>query len=249
MKRKVYFYIDESGKINSDQDRFFILTCYITDTPDAIKNELELLQLKIEDDPYFAYSIKKFKKDGFHACNNHPDIRSLYYQLLPKLNIRIYSVVVDKSSVEYKDLAAQYPVDLDKYLIIMRKLLYDRILSEKNEDVTFVFEEYGTKPSNYKTALEKMFSEIKEKLELRFGITDITYMVEVHSKKDILLSVVDYANYPLYEILNGDNAPRMQYNFNIVEPKIALLCLWHNSTFYSSKKRINFDEIKGSEPK
>lgn len=109
-------------------------------------------------------------------------------------------------------------------------------MSEKNEDITFIFEEYGSKPSNYKTALEIMFSEIKEKLALRFGIIDINYTFEVHSKKDILLSVVDYAIFSLYQMLNGDNSPRMQHNFNMVEPKMGLLCLWHNSTFYSSKK-------------
>lgn len=251
MKKRVYFYIDESGVLNNlDKGRFFILTCYITDTPNIIKEKLESLKSKIEDKPYLAGELAKFREEGFHASPNHFDIRALYYELLPTLNIRIYSVVVDKLSNEYRILIEKYPNDPDGYIVIMRRLLYNRILSDKNEDLYFVFEEYGSKQSTYKTALENMFSEIKGKIALQLGINNVNYTVEVHSKDDILLSVVDYVNYVLFQILNGEKKEkRMQANFNLIEPKIASLCVWHNSIFYSSKKRINFDEIKRSESK
>ena len=34
-------------------------------------------------------------------------------------------------------------------------------------------------------------------------------------------------------------------NFKLIEPKIALLHSLHNGKYYSSRKNINFKEIKG----
>ncbi|MDE5544247.1 MAG: DUF3800 domain-containing protein, partial [Bacteroidales bacterium] len=89
----VYLYIDESGTLTKGDDEFFIMSCFITDSVETLKAQLEDLKKKIKESPYFYAQRKAFLRQGFHACENHPDIRAKYYTLLPKLNIRIYSIV------------------------------------------------------------------------------------------------------------------------------------------------------------
>ena len=76
----------------------------------------------------------------------------------------------------------------------------------------------------------------------------IEYTVEVCSKDNIILSVVDYINYILYQLLNHPRVgTRMMDNFKLVEPKIASLHLLHAKAYYGRRKNINFEEILGRE--
>ena len=103
--KDIYIYIDEAGTlVKTDENKYFILSCYITDSPLQIKDELYSLYESIINTPYLAYEIENFKHQGFHACENHPDIRSRFYSLLLGLNIRIYSVVINKKSRVFERL-------------------------------------------------------------------------------------------------------------------------------------------------
>lgn len=246
---KIYIYVDEAGTlVLGDVDRFFLLSCYITDTPNIIKSELLTLQNKILNEPYYAFDIERFKQQGFHACDNHPDIRSGYYKLLLRLNIRIYSIVIDKYSDFFKNLTKRFSISRELYSFFVRELLYDRLLSERRNKIHIIFEEYGSSITKHKTDMTDVLMRIMREMKCN-GVKDkISFDVDVHSKDDILLSVIDYVNYVLFQMLKDidpKNNVRMNANFKLIEPKIANLHSLHNSQYYHSRKNINFEEIKG----
>ena len=49
--KDIYIYIDEAGTlVEKDENKYFILSCYITDSPQQIKDELDSLYNNIK--PY-----------------------------------------------------------------------------------------------------------------------------------------------------------------------------------------------------
>ena len=241
-KEKVYLYIDEAGTLDAakKKDRFFILSCCIATTPEIIESKLELLRTEIENDPYFASELIKFKEAGFHACDNHPDIRTRYYSLLYTLNIRIYSLVLDKESDIYKDLMSRIGNNESVYYELLRSLLNDRLIRNRNSINILTFEEYGSKPFVHKNQIEALIASIIKSNEL----AGLSYEVKVSKKSDLMLSVVDYVNYVIFQMLHNET-PRMRANFKLIEPKIAILHHLHKKIFYKERKRIIFDKIKG----
>lgn len=239
----VYLYIDESGTLAKGGDDFFIMSCFITDSVETIRVQLEELKKEIKESPYFYAQRKVFLKQGFHACENHPDIRAKYYTLLPKLNVRIYSIVINKTSHCFSDICCKYTTNEAIYAYLVKKLLFDRVQGEYKKRIHIVFEEYGPSIPKHQANMQKIVSGISQKISGRYKY-DIVFDVEVHKKDDIALSVIDYVNYILCQILNKDDNARMMDNFNLIEPKIALLHSLHNDKFYNRRKRINFAEIK-----
>lgn len=240
-KESIYFYIDESGTLDTptDNDRFFILSCYATNTPDIVKQELNKLMKKIQDELYFDNELHELNSTGFHACDNHPDIRAEYYRLLYKLNIRIYALILDKQSATFQDLKKQHENNEGVYIELLQNLLNDRLIRNRSNYNVLTFEEYGSKPQAYKSRIKTMIESIIKKNNLG----RLSYKVEIATKSNIMLSAIDYVNYVLYQMLHKESK-RVCANFQLIEPQIALLHHLDRKIFYSEKKRINFDEIK-----
>lgn len=241
--KKIYLYIDEAGTLDVQKknNRFFIFSCCITDVPEIIKTQLKLLKTEIENDPYFAPELIKFKNVGFHACENHPDIRARFYSLLYTLELRLYSLVLDKESDIYTDMMYRNKYNYENvYYELLRSLLNDRLVHNRDCLNILTFEEYGSKHFAHKTHIETVIDSIIKNNKL-FGLS---YEVQVSGKSNLMLSIVDYANYVLFQMLHNPT-PRMCANFKLIEPKIALLHHIDKKVFYSQKKRINFDTIKG----
>ena len=139
----IYFYIDESGLLRGEKERFFLISCIATDTPKHIESTLNQLQQNICSNPYYLPIRDKFRNQGFHAVSNHPDIRTEVYKIIPYMNMRVYTIVLDKFSDFYKDASSRYTSDIDFYAFLIKQLLRDRVKSEKNNHIHFIFEEYG----------------------------------------------------------------------------------------------------------
>ena len=106
--------------------------------------------------------------------------------------------------------------------------------------IHFIFEEYGNTIASHKDKMDKVVRNIVEAI----GI-NVEFNVEVCPKTNIILAVVDYVNYILYQLLNnpGKNQ-RMQDNFKLIEPQIASLHLLHTKVHYGRRKNINFERLK-----
>lgn len=243
--RSVYFYIDESGTLqNNTEDNFFILSCFITDTPDHIRSALKSLRDEILSDPYNFKRRQKFQQDGFHAAKNHPDIRTSVYTLLLGLNFRAYSVVIDKTAPLFQELTQRFASE-ELYNYFVRELLYDRVLSERDSELNFIFEEYGNSKTKHKDAMTTVISRICQEIRKNGASKEIFINVAVESKDELLLAVTDYINFVIFQMLQDAPQDRMKENFIIIEPKIALLHSLHNREYYHSRNSINFEAIKG----
>lgn len=239
--KDIYFYIDESGSLSGLNERFFLMTCMITEDPTQIKGVLEDLRNYICNAPYYVSYKDKFLQTGFHATENHPDIRAEVYKRLDAMNMRLYSIILDKSSDTYKDIRSRLITDDAIYLFLIKNLLSKRLVSERNNRLHIMLEEYGSKIMNHKNSMESIVKEIACYYRL-----NLIYELEVCSKDNIVLSVVDYVNYVLYQILNGTkNNTRMIDNFKLIQPKVALLHDLHNKQYYGRNKHISFEEILG----
>lgn len=248
-RKDVWIYIDEAGKLSQDDaSDYFVLSCCVTDNPTKIKEKLCSLREDILKNPYYADFLEDFERQGFHASKNHPDILAEYYKLLFRLNLRIYSVVINKDTDVFSNLVAQYNRPLELYPFFARTLLRDRILSERQNNIHIIFEEYGSSITKHKTDMTDVVRAIVKECVNNGVKQDILFDVDIHTKEDLLLSTVDFANYVLFQMLKDVDPKkntRMISNFNLIEPKIAHLHSFHNRKHYHSPKKINFDEIKG----
>jgi len=74
------YFVDESGGISNDS-RLFILGCLKTDTPKILEKRLVELAEKISDNIYFSGVSEGILLKGFHAVDDHPDIRAEVYKI------------------------------------------------------------------------------------------------------------------------------------------------------------------------
>lgn len=241
MIKNTHYYIDEAGGIDTNS-KFFILGCYKTDSPKDVCSALDSLKNEILNAPYFAFQRNDFLKHGFHACENHPDIKSRFYNLVSTLNVRFYILLLKKDSVFYKKMVNDKLTTLQIYNLCINKLLSDRLTKTRNDKNVIIFEQYGNKPNNWLKNVESVIHEVTTKIDDKFG-TKIVSEVSVHTKSDINLSVIDYINYLFVQLLEKDNVPnRIKENFAILEPKIALIYKMDKDLFYDKNKRLNIND-------
>ena len=236
-----HYYIDEAGSIESNSD-YFILGCYKTDTPESIRDSINQLKLELTNSPYFAFERLKFAKEGFHACENHFDIRARFYNLISILNIRAYVLIINKHSDFFKKLISDNKKPEIIYYILIEKLLKDRLIKHRINHNVLIFEQYGSKPLKWKKDIEEIIEKIKISIKDSFRI-DLSYKVLVHTKDDVNIAIIDYINYLFIQFYeNRKVEERMLQNFKIIEPKIGLIYKMDKDEFFSNKKRINVNE-------
>jgi hypothetical protein len=236
-----YYYIDESGAIDNNS-KFFILGCYKTDSPEEIRDALEDLKNEILNAPYFAYERKKFIKEGFHGCDNHPDIKSRFFNLVATLNVRFYILILKKDSSFFEKMKEDKLTSVEIYNICINKLLSDRLTKTRNDNNVIVFEQYGSKPNNWLKNVQNVLKGTISKIDNKFG-KNISYEVQVHDKSDLNLSVIDYINHIFVQFFEkGSIQNRMRQNFEIIEPKIALIYKMDKDLFYDKNNKIDITQ-------
>lgn len=244
MKRTNYFYIDEAGNLGNNSD-FFIHGCIKTDNPSILKKAIETLRQELLDDLYFEAFVERINSEGFHAVENHPDIRTHFYKILPLLDYRSYFVILDKKSDFYNNLKSEKS-EFEIFEYSLRKLLKDRIVKNKNDKNIFYFEQIDIKGKSLNRILNDFFKSMSFADNCEYYIVD---------KTEENLSVVDYLNYIFIQILNGlkkvkkvnSKYDRMKLNFDLVSSKIGLINVLNNDSFLSRKKaenkKVNYDNF------
>lgn len=220
-----YYYIDESGHILNDE-QLFIHGCIKTDTPQLLTNVLEEVKSEIQNDIYFSAFKEKFIKSGFHAVENHPDIRTTLYRKLIKLNWRAYFVLVNKESDYFKSIQSKDEHEI--FMISLTKLLFNRIRKAKDDKNIFIFETIQLTPKTLKQGLDTFFQQMNKTYNCEYRI--------VEKDGDINLAIIDYLNYVLHQILTSEKPNvRMEQNFELLAPKIALIHIQNTKTYLSRK--------------
>ncbi|EIA07452.1 DUF3800 domain-containing protein [Flavobacterium frigoris] len=238
MKKTNYFYIDEAGHINNNSN-IFIHGCVKTDTPETLLKTINEIKDEILNDDHFIEDIEEIKEQGFHATENHPDVRKYYTSRLHYFNFRAYFVVVNKKSEYFKNLKTDKE-DFEIFEMFLRKLINDRIQSNKNDKNIFYFEDIEIAKKSFKNIVKDIFESFDETFDLEYHIA---------GKELINLSIIDYLNYILYSILKSDKKDdRMEKNFNLISPKIGVINILHKNVFLGRKKtddkKINITNLK-----
>lgn len=217
------------------------MSCMITEDPTQIKDIMDDLRTYICNASYYVSYKGEFLQTGFHATENHPDIRAEVYKRIDAMNMRLFSLILDKDSETYNDIRSRWVSDEAVYSFLIKKLLSKRLVSERNNKLHIVLEEYGSKIMAHRNNM----MAIVDAIDHHYGL-NLSYDLDVCSKNNIVLSVVDYINYILYQLLNGSsNNKRMYDNYKLIQPKIALLHDLHNNQYYGRNKPVLFKEILG----
>jgi len=233
--KSVYYYVDESGNILNNS-KLFIHGCIKTDTPDLLSEILEEVKEEINKHPYFDEFLDKFKKSGFHAFENHFDIRAKFYQKLTNLNWRAYFVIVNKESQYYKtELKPKKEHEI--FLISLSKLIFNRIRREKYSRNILAFETIQLSSKSLKYVLRDYFNTLNNKYQIEYKI--------VKKENEINMAIIDYLNYIIFRILDtNNNDERMKQNFKLFAPKIALIHIMNTKTFLSrNDNKITVDNL------
>lgn len=237
MKKTNYFYIDEAGNLGNDS-KTFIHGCIKTDSPHILRKAIKIRIGELASDLYFEGIKDRILKEGFHAVENHPDIRADFYKILPLLDYRGYFVVLDKTSNYFTTLKREKE-EYEIFEYSLRKLLIDRVTRNKLDRNIFYFEKLNIKKKSLDEILSNFFNSLDSEIDCEYHIVD---------KKEENISVVDYLNYIFYEILdgyhNGKEKNRMKLNFDLISSKVAVINILHKNSFLSRKKnRIKYDNF------
>jgi len=234
MTRKTnYFYIDESGSINNNSN-IFILGCIKTEAPQILLNSISRIEKLIKDDIYFEGERMKFDKNGFHAVENHPDIRTQLYRILPLLNYRSYFVYLNKKNKYFENLIQSYkPHQI--YKVCVKHLLIDRLKKTKGDNNVLIFEELTFEDFS----LDKLVKEFLNEIQM----DNIEYRIVSKSEKNLCL--VDYLNYIFYCILNDPTKKfeRMNQNFELIKPKIGSIKYINERKYFSRFENYNLEQL------
>jgi len=247
-----YFYIDEAGDLNG-QSKCFLIGCIITDSPDDILKEIDLLEREINNRGYYNRHRSKFRETGFHASTNHPDIYGQFVALLPRLNFRYYALILDKRS-EYYLVTISSKSKEEIYDNLLKLLLKDRLLKRKGAINNIYFEQNLPNPTTTRITMRvkqlmSIISEIdNELINKKLLSENLQFEVRVENKKtQPLFPVVDYMNHIVMKVYEGKNGKveiYMKENYQLVEPKIGCIYDVARRIFHKPRKKgIDIDSI------
>jgi len=228
-----YFYIDEAGHLNNDSS-VFVLGCIKTDTPEELLASIDRRFQEIKEDPYYEESIDDILAKGLHAVENHPDIRTEFYKLLPRLNFRAYFVVVNKNETLFKE---QYEIDgmAIFYGKLLSALLRDRVI-KKSEKYILNVEDLEFSDTKMSRVLDTALTPLKKGRVMEYYIV---------GKGDRLIGLIDYLNYLLFTLIQNPKKeqPRFEQSFKLLAPKIGLIHYWNTNKFISRHQKIELNKI------
>lgn len=232
-KKAIYYYLDEAGGIDNDSN-IFIHGCIRTDTPDSLEKQLSDLLDSIKDNIYYSSTVEKILNQGFHAVENHFDVRADLFKILPLLNFRAYFVLLNKKDEYFESLSKKMDAS-DIYEFTLQRLLRNRLLESLNYN--FFFEELQLPKSSQKKILDDFFKTYLNDKE-------ITYRI-VGKKETQNTSIIDYMNYLIYQLLNYTKVEqRMVENFELLKPKIALIDIVNTNSYFSRNKKFNLLDLQ-----
>lgn len=163
---------------------------------EAVRQKVLLLQNQVANDPYFQVKSIQKKKQGagyyFHATDDLPEVRKLFFDLIKSIKCTFEAVVGRKSIERYE--TTHKGKEEYFYADLLSHLLKNKL--EKNEKVVLNIAERGgsTKHQNLQLALEKS----KERLAETRGRKDSNQTLTRH---DIMANVAFNVLYPTQEPL------------------------------------------------
>lgn len=228
-----YFYIDEAGHLNNNSN-VFILGCLKTDAPDELQARVDQLSMEIKDTLYYSETIDTILAQGFHATENHPDIRTELYKILPLLNFKAYFVLVNKKDDHFSRIYKEEGMN-GFYNLVLKKLLQGRLTNTRAKNI-FYFEDLEFPSGSLNLILDAFFEPFKKKMSIEYKVV---------GKGNQMVSLIDYLNYLLFTILNDPKKKqeRLEQTFKLIAPKIALINYWNQDIYINRNEEIELKKI------
>jgi hypothetical protein len=206
----------------------------------------------LDNDMFYLRHKKQILKEGFHACSNHPDIYAHFVRFIHALNFRGYFIVLDKTSEYFKKITTTKTPDLI-YNDCIIKLLRDRLIKRKLDINHLVFEQNLSNPSpgrleKRKLEIINLIDELNEDFAQRGLIrNNIKFSIELATKTENILSIVDYVSHVLCKVFEGKNGKVenfMKENYQLIEPKIACIHLVDKNIYIKTRNRsLDIDNV------
>jgi hypothetical protein len=201
-----YFFVDESGDpvfydakgnliVGLPNGSSPLLILGFIETQDAVSMRKAIwdLQKEIINDPYFL-KIPSLAKTGiaFHAKDDAPEIRYLFYKLLKELDFKAQFVVARKIAKVFRN---DFNANENKfYDHLVTKAFRDVLHRYRYNHITFAVRGSSTRQQPLSQAIFKA----KEAFEEMHGEISTTITVEPQSPKgEPCLSVIDYVSWAL----------------------------------------------------
>lgn len=233
MLKETYYYIDESGGIDNDS-HIFIHGCIKTDTPRLLSHSIDRLIEDEIDIAYFKNEINRIREKGFHATEDHPDVRAEMYKLLPYLNCRINFTLINKKTQYFSDLQSE-KTSGEIFKLSLERLLNSTLSKKQTSRNVYIFESIDLTGKPLNKLLSEFFNPIS-------GRYNIEYRIAKKGEEENL-AIVDYFSYVLNHILNDKKSPfknRMDENFDLFREKIASIYLFHKDQYFSRKQKQQY---------
>ncbi|MEO6290310.1 MAG: hypothetical protein ABIO76_10330 [Ginsengibacter sp.] len=170
---------------------------------EPLREKIIILQQQVGNDPYFQVPsvIKKKEKNGyfFHAKDDLPEIRKLFFDFIKTVNFSFEAVVARKSierfTTKHKDKEQYFYAD------ILSHLLKNKLQKGKRLVLNIAEKGTSTKNHNLTLALEKAkerFVENQNRKHIKSGLADAMHLKK---RSDIESAIVFNETNPLQEPL------------------------------------------------
>ncbi|MFH1636015.1 MAG: DUF3800 domain-containing protein [Chloroflexota bacterium] len=223
-----WFFVDESGDPtfydkrgnlivgNAGCSPILLLGFIETQNPQVIRKAVLDLQHKVVNDPYFQDfpSIRK-TADAFHAKDDLPEIRYLFYQLIAGLDFKAQFVVARKIERTFRN---NFQAKETRFYDHLVSHLFQNMLHRYAQNFIY-FAKRGSR--DRQAPLTAAIQQAITSFEQKWGLT-VTSSIEIQAqtpKGDPCLSVVDYMNWAVYRAFTRGE---MHY-YRVVEEKVSLL--------------------------
>ncbi|MEW6617629.1 MAG: DUF3800 domain-containing protein [Patescibacteria group bacterium] len=240
------YFVDESGDLDvgKGSSKYFLICCVSVNNPRDLSRKISKLEYEIEHSAILSRHWKDFRKHGFHASENHPDIYLRFINLLNTIDFRAYFIFIEKGS-QFEEMVPRVGKELfyDEFIKI---ILIDRIIKDEGY-IVLNFEQ--NLPNQKKQSIRERQKELREVISetirraylKKKNITKKPVVrINLRNKKsEPRLAVADYMGHVLFSYLNKKEGNETMYvrNYELLEKKIGLIHNYITKDFYQPRKK------------
>jgi hypothetical protein len=252
---ETWFFVDESGDPTFYNRRgklivgregcspILILGFVETQNPQAVRRAVLDLQDEVTKDPYLQ-DLPSIAKTAvaFHAKDDAPEVRYLFFRLISQLDFKAQFIVARKLEGIFKARFGSNELDFYDHLV---SRLFENVL-HRYQQSTIYFAQRGSK--SRQIPLSAAIQRAQARFRGKWGARSNTYttLQAQNPAGEPCLSVADYMNWAVYRAFTTGN---MRY-FRTVEERVSLLVDLYDSERYPENwySRRNPFDIKKATP-
>lgn len=248
-----YFFVDESGDpdfydrkgnliVGNGASPILILGFIETQNPQLLREAILRLQREVAADRY----LKKIPSHGktciaFHAKDDCPEVRYLFYKLISTLDFQTQFIVARKIEKVFRN---DFGASKNQFYDHLATQVFQNVLHQYRHNYVY-FAVRGSRARQ--RPLEMAIQKAKERFEQRHHVSiDCTCDIRPQSPKgEPCLSIIDYMNWALYRAFTMRD---MRY-YEFVADKVSFLGDVYDSVVFPKNryhKKNPFDISKAT---